>query len=184
MTTKPEHPFGAILNTTVLVTNAHLPADGRDRVRRERHRVPGTGHPDGATSRPENPSFKALLDPVECERFLNEARAVAKLDHPNIVALLDSGRDGEVCYMATEYIAGPTLRDWCAGRNGQPVPFRQVAQILLAISEAVAHAHGQGVLQFGRAGRRSDRSSTRYLGRVQVASAQILFRHAANGFFR
>ena len=51
--------------------------------------------------------------------------------------------------MATEYIAGPTLRDWCAGRNGQPVPFRQVAQILLAVSHAVAHAHGQGVLQFG-----------------------------------
>ena len=63
MTTKPEHPFGAILNTTVLVTNAHLPADGRDRVRRERHRVPGTGHPDGVTSRPENPSFQGAVGP-------------------------------------------------------------------------------------------------------------------------
>ena len=94
------------------------------------------------------PRFKTLLDPVACDRFLNEARAVAKLDHPNIVTLLDSGRDGEVCYMATEYIDGPTLRDWCADRNGQPVPFRQAAQLLRAVSQAVAHAHEQGVLHF------------------------------------
>ena len=43
------------------------------------------------------------------ERFFREARAAAQLDHPNIVALHDAGRDAGRCWIAYQYVTGPTL---------------------------------------------------------------------------
>src|SRR5690349_3712249 len=44
-------------------------------------------------------------------RFVAEARSVAKLSHPNVVAVYDQGADGRTLYLAMEYVPGRTLRD-------------------------------------------------------------------------
>src|SRR5437588_2151363 len=49
-------------------------------------------------------------DPSSLARFQREARAVAALSHPNIVALFDVGSEGETQYVVTELLEGETLR--------------------------------------------------------------------------
>ena len=44
-------------------------------------------------------------------RFVGEARSVARLSHPNVVAVYDQGADGRTLYLAMEYVPGRTLRD-------------------------------------------------------------------------
>ena len=78
-------------------------------------------------------------------RFLREARAVARLDHPGIVPIHDLGDAGPVCYLAAAYIDGPNLADWLEARK-EPVKPRVAARLALALSEAVAHAHARNVL--------------------------------------
>jgi hypothetical protein len=51
------------------------------------------------------------LDPQTAQRFLQEARAMAALSHPNIVTLFDVGVEGETPYMVMEYLRGSHLRD-------------------------------------------------------------------------
>src|ERR1051325_1788563 len=50
-------------------------------------------------------------DPEAIARFEREARAVAALSHPNILALYDVGQDGGISYVVTELLRGATLRD-------------------------------------------------------------------------
>lgn len=76
------------------------------------------------------------------ERFFREARAAAQLDHPNIVGLLDAGRDGSRCWIAYGYVAGRTLADVC--REG-PLPARRAAEICWSLADALEHAHQRGV---------------------------------------
>nr|BBJ54301.1 hypothetical protein SAVMC3_69300 [Streptomyces avermitilis] len=45
------------------------------------------------------------------ERFIREAKSVARLAHPNVVQVFDQGADGSYVYLAMEYVAGCTLRD-------------------------------------------------------------------------
>src|SRR5919202_4653999 len=44
-------------------------------------------------------------------RFIREARAAARLSHPNVVAVFDPGEDAGLLYLAMEYLAGRTLRE-------------------------------------------------------------------------
>jgi eukaryotic-like serine/threonine-protein kinase len=78
-------------------------------------------------------------------RFLREARAVARLDHPGIVPIHDLGDAGPVCYLAAAYIDGPNLADWLEVRKEALKP-KMAARLALALSEAVAHAHSRNVL--------------------------------------
>ncbi len=82
--------------------------------------------------------------PAEYEaRFAREARAIARLDHPNCVRVLDHGNADGVQYIAMELLDGQTLGT--AIREGRFEQDRAVAiarQLLLALS----HAHGQGVI--------------------------------------
>ena len=55
------------------------------------------------------PHPECVSDPDLKRRFFREARAVAKLDHPGIVALLEMDTVGPVCYMASTYCRGPNL---------------------------------------------------------------------------
>src|SRR5690606_36654769 len=60
-------------------------------------------------------------DPTFAERFLREARALARLSHPNIVGVYDFGQTpGGPYYFLMEYIAGPTLRQVVANRTADP----------------------------------------------------------------
>ncbi|MEU0336184.1 Stk1 family PASTA domain-containing Ser/Thr kinase [Streptomyces sp. NPDC006193] len=76
------------------------------------------------------------------ERFIREAKSVARLDHPNVVQVFDQGADGSYVYLAMEYIAGCTLRDVLRERGAvQP---RAALDILEPVLAALGAAHRAG----------------------------------------
>jgi hypothetical protein len=85
-----------------------------------------------------------LLDSSDAlVRFEREARAVAALSHPNILALHDVGRDGPVAYAVTELLEGETLREVVA--RG-PMPARRALDVLAQIARGLGAAHDRGVV--------------------------------------
>ena len=59
--------------------------------------------------------------PEQLERFRQEARAVAKLSHPNVVSVIDAGEDGGHPYIVFEYVEGETLKQRIArDRSARP----------------------------------------------------------------
>jgi tetratricopeptide (TPR) repeat protein len=84
-----------------------------------------------------------LGSPEEEDRFLREARSAARLAHPNIVALHETGRIEGVPYLVSAYVAGTTLAEWAAARK--PCPLRAAA-VVAALANALHHAHGHGVI--------------------------------------
>lgn len=77
------------------------------------------------------------------QRFLREAQTVARLRHPHIVTLHDSGRADGYAYFAMDYIEGGDLGQRL--RRG-PLPARTAAALAQKIAAALAYAHGEGVL--------------------------------------
>ncbi len=78
------------------------------------------------------------------ERFRREAQAAARLNHPNIVGVYDTGADDGTQFIVMEFIEGRTLADFlAAGRRPTPV---QAAEISQRICGALAAAHAQGVI--------------------------------------
>ena len=74
-------------------------------------------------------------------RFIREAKAVAKLKHPNIIQIYGfSSPSARVGYIAAELIEGPTLRQLIEHHDGPPLP-EVGAMIGLVLAEALAHAH-------------------------------------------
>jgi serine/threonine protein kinase len=76
-------------------------------------------------------------------RFEREARAIARLDHPNCVRVLDYGKSAEHHYIAMDLVAGQTLAT--ALRDG-PLPLVRALHIARGLLSALAHAHAHGVL--------------------------------------
>ena len=92
------------------------------------------------------PLPERVLAPGDVHRFLREARAAARLDHPHIVRVHDAGELGPLGYfIASEFCAGPSLRRWLKAQN-EPVPARLAARWLAALADAVQHAHDHGIL--------------------------------------
>ncbi|MGA2701992.1 MAG: serine/threonine-protein kinase [Isosphaeraceae bacterium] len=77
------------------------------------------------------------------ERFFREARAAARLDHPNIVAVHDAGFDNGRCWVAFHFVSGRPL-NWYRDQHRLDPP--TAARILRDLADAVDHAHRQGVL--------------------------------------
>jgi serine/threonine-protein kinase len=77
-------------------------------------------------------------------RFYQEARAAAKLNHPNIVTVYDAGKSGAVAYIAMEFIEGVELRDLLAA--GHALGVRQALSIAAQLAEALAYAHKHGIV--------------------------------------
>ncbi|MQY33060.1 Serine/threonine-protein kinase PK-1 [Streptomyces sp. RB17] len=76
------------------------------------------------------------------ERFIREAKSVARLAHPNVVQVFDQGTDGSYVYLAMEYVAGCTLRDVLRERGAlQP---RAALDILEPVLAALGAAHRAG----------------------------------------
>ncbi|MER5364889.1 Stk1 family PASTA domain-containing Ser/Thr kinase [Streptomyces sp. NPDC002722] len=76
------------------------------------------------------------------ERFIREAKSVARLAHPNVVAVFDQGAQGQYVYLAMEYVAGCTLRDVLRDRGAlQP---RAALDILEPVLAALGAAHRAG----------------------------------------
>src|SRR5438105_4978765 len=71
-------------------------------------------------------------DPQARSRFEREARTMAALSHPNILAIHDFGSVGGAFYVVTELLEGETLRDRI---NSGSLPWRKVVEIAASISE-------------------------------------------------
>ncbi len=77
------------------------------------------------------------------QRFRNEAQAAGKLAHPGIVAVYDYGEDAEVAYIAMEYVAGNSLREYLA--RGTRFSERDAVSVMSQLLDALAHAHERRV---------------------------------------
>lgn len=86
----------------------------------------------------------AFADAEEVERFLLEARAVARLRHANIVAVHEVDRDGATWFLAMDLIEGGSLRGRVL-RDG-PLPLRQAAALARDVARALHHAHERGIV--------------------------------------
>ena len=75
------------------------------------------------------------------KRFEREARALAKLDHPNIIKIHDFGEFQGSPYFVMDLHSETTLKD-----IKKPLNYQQTAKILLPIASALAHAHQNGIL--------------------------------------
>jgi serine/threonine protein kinase/Tfp pilus assembly protein PilF len=88
-------------------------------------------------------STRTARDEERVRRFEREARAISGLNHPNILTVYDVGYDSGMQFIATEYIEGETLRTLL--EKGR-LDVRQTVNIGTQIAEAIAAAHGAGVI--------------------------------------
>ncbi len=78
------------------------------------------------------------------ERFLNEARTMAQLQHPNIVQVVDVGMDGNEAFMVMELMTGGTLQD-LVNTHGPLAPHK-ACRLILSVLAGLATAHKAGVI--------------------------------------
>ena len=78
-------------------------------------------------------------DPDQLERFRREARAVAQLNHPHVVTVIDAGEDEGAPYIVFEYVEGETLKDRIR-RNGR-LPVAEAVAYAIEIARALECAH-------------------------------------------
>lgn len=76
-------------------------------------------------------------------RFKREARALARLSHPNIVKVLDSEEEKGIPYLVMAYLPGGTLKQ---KMQGKPMHWQKAAQLLLPICKALSYAHKEGII--------------------------------------
>jgi serine/threonine-protein kinase len=83
-------------------------------------------------------------DPEYLERFRREARAVARLSHPNIVTVIDRGDDGGRQYIVFEHVEGQNLKE-LVQRTG-PLAVPRALEVALAVADGLAFAHDRGLV--------------------------------------
>jgi serine/threonine protein kinase len=90
----------------------------------------------------------ALVDPGVAadysERFMREAQAVAKLNHPNIVTVYDFGEEGEVAYFVMEFIQGHELKEYLDSDVQFALP--KSLGYMIDLLGALDYAHSQGIV--------------------------------------
>jgi len=82
-------------------------------------------------------------DPAFAERFAREARALARLNHPNIVSVYDFGRAGDYYYFIMEFVDGLNLRQLEQSRRLTP---KEALTIIPKICDALQYAHDEGIV--------------------------------------
>ena len=130
-------------------------------------------------------AVKVLIDRSDDinNRFVREAQAMAKLNHPNIVQVFDVGQESGISYIVMELVRGKTLRDL----EGGSLSYRQALTYLIEMLEALSYAHDAGtihrdikpsnvmiddeskkvkVMDFGLARRTSDMTQTTRTGQI------------------
>src|SRR5438093_9711245 len=83
-------------------------------------------------------------DPEYLERFRREARAVARLSHPNIVTVIDRGDDGGRQFIVFEHVEGKNLKDVVTASG--PLPIRRALELALQVAHGLAFAHAHGLV--------------------------------------
>jgi WD40 repeat protein len=89
------------------------------------------------------PQAGSLDTPKRVERFLGDARAAARLRHPNIVPVFDAGCDGNQYYIASVFVEGRTLAE---AMEGDEISVGHAVQIVRSLAEALAYAHTLGIV--------------------------------------
>lgn len=101
------------------------------------------------------PRLEVLSTPDLCRRFEIETSAVAKLDHANIISVLEAGEDGGIPFLVFSYFDGTTLAGWLKNAaasklenssSSPSVPPEVAAQLVRQLALATQHAHDRGVL--------------------------------------
>ncbi|MDO5668809.1 MAG: Stk1 family PASTA domain-containing Ser/Thr kinase [Corynebacterium sp.] len=87
---------------------------------------------------------KYIADPVFRQRFRREARAMAQLNHPNLVNVYDFGSDGDHLFLIMELITGGTLRELLAERG--PMPPHAAAAVMRSVLTGLSVAHSNGLV--------------------------------------
>ncbi|MEM7455873.1 MAG: protein kinase [Planctomycetota bacterium] len=82
-------------------------------------------------------------DPEFAARFSREARALAKLNHPNIVTVHETGKRGSMSYLVMEFIDGLNLREMCTNAEITPL---EAMNLVPQLCDALQYAHDQGVI--------------------------------------
>src|SRR5262249_34994120 len=85
----------------------------------------------------------ALADPGMLARFRDEAKAVARCQHPGIVQIHEIGTLDGRPFLALEYVAGSSLD---RALQGRPQPPREAVEFLVPLAEALQAAHQQGIV--------------------------------------
>jgi len=86
----------------------------------------------------------AVASAITPDRFLREIEVVARLNHPHILPLHDSGQAGDLLYYVMPYVRGQSLRQMLDARKRLAVD--EAVQITREIAAALDHAHGQGLV--------------------------------------
>jgi len=76
-------------------------------------------------------------------RLLEEARSLAKLSHPNVVAVHDAGIQDDAVFIAMEYIDGPTLDEWLGSERRRE---RAIIRVMLEAGRGLGAAHRVGIV--------------------------------------
>jgi serine/threonine protein kinase len=82
------------------------------------------------------------IDPNFLARFQREARALAKLDHPYILKVLDYGEENGIPYLVMPYVAQGTLRQHTRNR----LPYTRAIKLIIPIAEALGYAHQRKII--------------------------------------
>ncbi len=77
-------------------------------------------------------------------RFIQEARAAARLSDPHVVSVFDQGQDGDIAYLVMEYLPGVTLRDLLTDQTRLPVD--HAVTVMHAVLSGLASAHRAGFI--------------------------------------
>ena len=91
---------------------------------------------------------KSLVDASEMEeafaRFRREAQAAGRLSHPKIISIYDYGEEGDLAYIAMEYVDGDELKDHLEA--GETLPIADSVRIMLQVLDALEYSHQRGVI--------------------------------------
>src|SRR5690348_1591714 len=87
------------------------------------------------------PAYHAR-DPIFLKRFQQEARAVAKLQHANIVPIHEFGDENGITYIVMEYVEGGTLKD----RLKRSISIGESVEFVIQAAEGLGCAHGNGIV--------------------------------------
>ena len=91
------------------------------------------------------PRPEALVAPDLRRRFLREARAAARVQHPHLVPVHEIGDDGALVYLISPYCRGPSLARWLRGQE-RPVAVRDAARLVADLADGLDAAHHERVL--------------------------------------
>lgn len=90
--------------------------------------------------------LKFVEDASRVERFARESRAVSALNHPNIVTVYDIGQLDGTHFIAMEHVDGQTLREKALATDDGRLDVKEVVEIALQVSAALAAAHEAGII--------------------------------------